>query len=194
MAHIERKWTTAQWNAIIARDRTLLVSAAAGSGKTAVLTQRIIGRLTDPESPLDISRLLIVTFTKAAAAELKERITAAISRASDADPGNVHLKRQLHNLPRAQISTIDSFCYKLVKANFELLGVSANAAVIGDYDARVMSGEIMEELIEDCYEGRMDVGISQHSSIILRHFGMTVQQRALLPTTKSFVLFERASI
>ncbi|MBO5273671.1 MAG: UvrD-helicase domain-containing protein [Clostridia bacterium] len=158
MAQTERKWTTAQWNAITARDRTLLVSAAAGSGKTAVLTQRIIGRLTDPESPLDISRLLIVTFTKAAAAELKERITAAISRASDADPGNVHLKRQLHNLPRAQISTIDSFCYKLVKANFELLGVSANAAVIGDYDARVMSGEIMEELIEDCYEGRMDVG------------------------------------
>lgn len=154
----ERNWTAAQSDAIKTRDRTLLVSAAAGSGKTAVLTQRIIDRLTDRDAPLDISRMLIVTFTKAAAAELKERITAALSLASDMDPSNIYLKRQLYRLPYAQISTIDSFCYKLVKDNFELLGISANAAVLSDYDAKVMSGEIMENLIDDCYEKRVDIG------------------------------------
>ena len=96
-------------NAIDARDGTLLVSAAAGSGKTAVLVQRVIERLTDPVHPSDADRLLVVTFTKAAAAEMKDRIAARISELLAQDPTNRNLQRQQLLLGRAQISTIHSF-------------------------------------------------------------------------------------
>ena len=110
----ERKWTPAQAEAIAERNKTLLVSAAAGSGKTATLTERIIRSLTDPESKADLSRMLVVTFTRAAAAELRTRISGALSAAIASGGRTAHLSRQLLALPTAKISTIDSFCLDLV--------------------------------------------------------------------------------
>ena len=98
----ERSWTNEQKTAIDVRDKTLLVSAAAGSGKTAVLTERIIKTLTVGENPPSVSELLVVTFTKAAAAEMRERIGKAIKKAAEAEPTNTHLQRQLMLLPSAR--------------------------------------------------------------------------------------------
>ena len=104
-----RTWTASQEDAMNLRGRLLVVSAAAGSGKTSVLTERIIRMLTDTEHPAELSRLLIVTFTRAAAAELKSRIAKALGEALAADPENTHLSRQVLALGSAQISTIDAF-------------------------------------------------------------------------------------
>ena len=101
------KWTDEQLSAINTRDKTLLVSAAAGSGKTATLTERIIRSLTDPVSPMDIDSVLVVTFTNAAAAELRAKISKALTKAVEANPEDSHLKRQLYLLPAAKIRTID---------------------------------------------------------------------------------------
>ena len=96
------EWTQEQKSAIEDRGGTLLVSAAAGSGKTAVLTERVLRRVTDPENPIDITELLLVTFTRAAAAEMRERIAAAIGAAVAQDPSSVRLRRQLFLVHRAR--------------------------------------------------------------------------------------------
>ena len=113
------KWTPKQQNVIDFRNRNILVSAAAGSGKTAVLVERIIKRITDMDHPTDIDRLLVVTFTKAAAAEMKERIGAAIDKKLGDDPKNEKLRAQQTLLHNAQITTIDSFCLFVVRNHFE---------------------------------------------------------------------------
>ena len=100
------KWTSEQQQVIDLRDRNILVSAAAGSGKTAVLVERIIQMLTDAENPVDVDRLLIVTFTEAAAAEMKERIREAIEKSLEEHPENVHLQRQATLIHSAQITTL----------------------------------------------------------------------------------------
>lgn len=125
----ETKWTPEQRQVIRARDRDLLVSAAAGSGKTAVLVERIIRMLTDPDAPLDVDQLLVVTFTRAAAHEMKEKIRRAIQEAvnearSQLDPTDrqkallSHLQRQITLVHSAQITTIDSFCAYVVRNHF----------------------------------------------------------------------------
>ena len=114
-------WTPEQEMAITLQGKTLLVSAAAGSGKTSVLTERIIRRLIDKENPAKLSEMLIVTFTRASAADLKAKIAKALSEALASDPGNRHLSEQLLSLGSAQISTIDSFFQKIVRTNFDLL-------------------------------------------------------------------------
>jgi ATP-dependent helicase/nuclease subunit A len=150
------KWTEAQNNAIDSRGRTLLVSAAAGSGKTAVLTARIIKRLTDPENPADISRMLVVTFTKAAAAELRERIQKALSAALAANPSNRALSRQAVKLGRAKICTIHSFCYDMIRTNFERLGIGANVRVADDTEIKIIYGDAMERTINELYDAQPD--------------------------------------
>ena len=127
-----RNWTEAQRAAINERNRTLLVSAAAGSGKTAVLTERIIQSLTDPEHPADISRILVVTFTRAAAGELRARISKALTEALALQPSNRHLAHQLMLLGGAAISTIDSFYLDLVKAHFEATELPASFRMADD--------------------------------------------------------------
>mgnify|MGYP000130503827 CR=1 FL=1 len=107
------KWTKQQQQVIDLRDRNILVSAAAGSGKTAVLVERIITMLTDEEHPVNVDELLIVTFTEAAAGEMKERIRGAIEKALEENPENEHLKRQATLIHNAQITTIHSFHNKL---------------------------------------------------------------------------------
>ena len=109
------EWTKEQKKAIDSRDGSILVSAAAGSGKTAVLVQRVIERLKDENKPCSADRLLIVTFTRAATAQMKDRIYQALTAEIEKAPDNVHLKKQAVMLPFANISTIDSFCNDIVR-------------------------------------------------------------------------------
>ena len=146
-----RNWTLAQSAAMSTLGRTLLISAAAGSGKTATLTERIIRRLTDPENPADLSRMLIVTFTRAAAAELKERISLALSDAIAKDPGNRHLQKQLIGLGGAHISTIDAFCREPVKINFAALGLPASTRIADEAELRPLCERVMGDLIDEFY-------------------------------------------
>lgn len=146
-----RNWTPAQSAAMSTLGRTLLISAAAGSGKTATLTERIIRRLTHPEHPADLSRMLIVTFTRAAASELKERISAALSDAIAKDPGNRHLQRQLIGLGGAHISTIDAFCREPVKASFAVLGLPASTRIADEAELQPLCERVMGDLIDEYY-------------------------------------------
>ena len=151
-----RNWTDAQKCAIDTRDKSLLVCAAAGSGKTATLTERIICSLTDNENPVDIDRMLVVTFTRAAAAELKQRISAALSEALAADPSNKHLAEQMVKMPSAAICTIDSFYLDIVRANFDKLGLSPSFTTADESELHLLSLSIMEDVIDDFYEAHTD--------------------------------------
>ena len=131
----------------------MLVSAAAGSGKTAVLTKRIIELITDKHNPINVSELLIVTFTKAAASELKERISKAVYNALKEDPSNKHLSKQLLLLGNAKISTIHSFCSDLIRSNFQSLGLPSNMRIADESEAALICNNIMNELIDSCYGG-----------------------------------------
>lgn len=156
---MERKWTPQQNDAIEARRGSVLVSAAAGSGKTAVLVERVIRRLTDTENPVSADRLLIVTFTRAAAGEMRERISAALSKKLREDPTNLHLINQQMLLPGAKICTIDSFCTSLVKENFQLLSVSPDFKTADTSELTVLKRTAMEETMEKMYE-KGDEGFS----------------------------------
>ncbi len=145
-------FTRAQLNAIETRDKTVLVSAAAGSGKTTTLTERIIRSLTDEKAPADIGRFLIVTFTKAAAADLRSKISRALGTALAKDPSNRHLARQMIKLGSADICTIDSFYLKVVRSNFELLGLPAKLSMADESELEVMKLNILASVIEDFYE------------------------------------------
>ncbi|MBQ9610062.1 MAG: helicase-exonuclease AddAB subunit AddA [Lachnospiraceae bacterium] len=144
-------WTDAQQQAIDKRQSNILVSAAAGSGKTAVLVERIINKITDKNSPRDIDEFLVVTFTKAAAAQMKEKIAAKLEALLEDNPDDDHLIRQLVLINRANIQTIDSFCLSLVKENFGLLGIDA-AFGIGDSGIMaLMKNDILDEMFEELY-------------------------------------------
>lgn len=146
------QWTQAQLNAIESRGGTLLVSAAAGSGKTAVLVERVIRMLLDEKNPVDVDKLLIVTFTNAAAAEMRERISTAISQKLLVSPDNYHLKRQQVLLPSAKICTIDTFCIDLVRENFQNIGISQNFSIIDDGEYQILSEKALDTVINDYYE------------------------------------------
>ena len=118
------KWTPDQQTAIDDRGGALLVSAAAGSGKTAVLTERVLRRLTDENDPVDIDRLLLVTFTNAAAAEMRERIGAALGAAVAANPRDTRLRRQLFLVHRAKITTVHALCLSLAREQAAVLGIA----------------------------------------------------------------------
>lgn len=149
---MSRNWTEAQLAAINTKNKTLLVSAAAGSGKTATLTERIIRGLTDQDSPADISKMLIVTFTRAAADELKSRIFDALSKALAKDPGNHHLTSQLIQLGNAKICTIDAFYLDLIRENFASLGLSASFRIADSSELEILASSVMEEVIDFFYE------------------------------------------
>ena len=153
-----RTWTPSQEAAMRIDGKTLLVSAAAGSGKTSVLTERIIRKLTDTEHPADLSRMLIVTFTRAAAAELKGRIAKALTDAMATDPENAHLSRQLFLLGSAQISTIDAFFQKAVRANFERLSLPASFRMADESEVLPIATEIMDGLLEEYYDRYAQAG------------------------------------
>ncbi len=149
-------FTPAQLSAINTSGKTVLVSAAAGSGKTTTLTERIIRRLTDEKNPADISRFLIVTFTKAAAADLKSKISAALGAELAKNPAARHLQKQMMKLGSADICTIDSFYLSVVRDNFELLSLPAGISMIDESELAAIKLRIMGEVIEDFYEEKKE--------------------------------------
>ncbi|WP_418790010.1 helicase-exonuclease AddAB subunit AddA [Phosphitispora sp. TUW77] len=146
------KWTVEQHEAITARGCNLLVSAAAGSGKTAVLVERIIRQITDIYNPVDVDKLLVMTFTKAAAAEMRERISAAISRELNRNPDSLHLRRQFTLLNRASITTLHSFCLDILRRYFYKTDLDPAFRIADDNEAALLRLEVLEELFEDSYE------------------------------------------
>ena len=155
---MSRNWTEAQKAAIETTGTNILVSAGAGSGKTAVLTERIIRKLTDPENPGDILRMLVVTYTKAAAAELKERISDALREAIAKDPANKHLSRQLLHLDRAKISTIHSFCLDLLQEGIGDEDIPFAFRIADEVEVNLLRRAVMDELIDDYYS----CGVSEY--------------------------------
>ena len=146
-------WTPQQQEAIDTRDKTLLVSAAAGSGKTATLTERIIQSILDDENPMDISRMLIATYTNAAVDELRERIGNAIKKAALANPENTRLEEQLLKLKDAKILTITSFCNTILRSCSESIGIAPNYRIAEPAEAKILSAATLEGLINAAYEG-----------------------------------------
>ena len=147
----EPKWTPAQRAAIEDRGGALLVSAAAGSGKTAVLTERAVRLITDPDNPVDADRLLIVTFTNAAAAELRARIGQALLRRSQAQPGNSALRRQRMLLQRAPICTIDAFCLDLLRKHFQALDIPPDFSPADPGSVETLRAAALSETLEHAY-------------------------------------------
>ena len=147
-----RQWTLQQKNAIEARGGSVLVSAAAGSGKTAVLVERVIERITDKEKPTSVDRLLIVTFTKAAANEMKQRISAAIDEKLRESPSDANLINQKMLLPSAKICTIDSFCNSLVRENFQLLDISPDFKNADEGELNLIKNEALAVTLQEMYE------------------------------------------
>ena len=159
-------WTTDQRHAIECRKGSVLVSAAAGSGKTAVLVERVIRRLTDKDNPCSAEDLLIVTFTRAATAQMREKIGAAILKRLSEDPTDRHLRRQYMLLPFAKICTIDSFCNDLVRENFHALGISPDYSLLDNETAVIMKNDVCEAMLERAYEEDLDGRFSELSDMM----------------------------
>ena len=145
------KWTTEQQNVIDFRNRNILVSAAAGSGKTAVLVERIITMLTKDEPPMDVDRLLIVTFTEAAAAEMKERIRGAIEKKLEECPDNEHLMQQATLIHNAQITTIHSFCLSVIRDHFHAIDIDPGFRIGEEGELKLLKHEVLDEILEEQY-------------------------------------------
>ena len=145
------KWTDKQLDVINTRNRNILVSAAAGSGKTAVLVERIINMITDEESDVNIDELLVVTFTRAAASEMKERVRAALEEAIEKNPDNENIIKQLSLIHNADISTIDSFCAKIVRENFDKIDLDPNFRIADETEIKMIKADVIGEMLEDYY-------------------------------------------
>lgn len=145
------EWTPEQQSAVDSRGGALIVAAAAGSGKTAVLVERVIRRITDKENPADIDSLLIVTFTNAAAGEMRERIAASLLQQLAQNPGSGRLRRQLALLGSARIQTVHSFCLDLVRQNFSQCGVSPSFRLLDKAESELLKDQAMEEMLEQKY-------------------------------------------
>ena len=179
------QWTIEQSRVIKERGRSLLVSAAAGSGKTAVLVERILRLVTDPVHPTEIDRILVVTFTRAAAGEMRERIRSALETAAAADPFNRYLARQAVLVHHARIMTIDSFCLDVIRSHFSEIGLDPAFRVADEGELLLLEQEVLENLLEDAYErdengefasfsenmasGRTDQGIAELISRFFRY-------------------------
>ena len=148
----ETKWTKEQLSAIETRNCNLLVAAAAGSGKTAVLVERIIKIITNEENPVDIDKLLVVTFTNAAAAEMRERIADAISKELDKNPNSKNLQKQLTLLNRSNITTMHSFCLDVIKNNFHKIDLDPSFRIGDQTEGILIKAEVIDDLFEEKYD------------------------------------------
>jgi len=146
-------WTDDQWEAIVTGGRNVLVAAAAGSGKTAVLVERIIRKIS---LSTDVDRLLVATFTKAAAAEMKDRIRLALEKRLAADPGNEHLRRQLALMGRASITTLHSFCLDVIRRYYPLIGLDPGFRIANETESELMRLDVLDELFEHRYSGEAE--------------------------------------
>ena len=145
-------FTKEQQQVIELRNRNILVSAAAGSGKTAVLVERIITRLTKDENPLNVDELLIVTFTEAAASEMKERIHGAIEKALEREPDNLHLQRQATLIHQANITTIHKFCLSVIRDFFHTIDLDPGFRVGEEGELKLLKKDVAESVLEAAYE------------------------------------------
>ena len=146
------EWTKEQQKAINCREnKSILLSAAAGSGKTAVLVERIISRIKDSENPLSVNELLVLTFTEAAAAEMKRKIQSALRKELEKDPENEHLKKQLVLLHSASVSTVHSFCRKILKGHIHMTALPAEFALASEAEADLLLKEAVDLTLEKYY-------------------------------------------
>lgn len=150
------KWTDQQQEAISSKGQDILVAAAAGSGKTAVLVERIIQKLLSKEDPVDIDSLLVVTFTNAAAQEMRNRIGEALEKALAEYPESNHLKKQLSLLQRASISTLHSFCMDIVRQYAYLLDIDPSFRIGNPLEIDLMKQDVIDELFEEWYGGKSE--------------------------------------
>lgn len=146
-------WTDEQWQAIWAKGQDMLVSAAAGSGKTAVLINRMIERVLSEEDPVSVDELLVVTFTNASAAEMRHRMSAALEKAVAENPESKHLRKQLRLINKAQISTLHSFCLQVVKQYAYLLEIDPGFRIANETEAALLRDDVLEAVLERAYEG-----------------------------------------
>ena len=159
MSDKESKWTQQQSEAIEARDCNLLVAAGAGSGKTAVLVERIIRKVTDKINPIDIDKILVVTFTNAAAAEMRGRIAQAFSLEMEKDQSSHFLQRQLALLGKASITTIHSFCLDVIRSNFHMVDLDPGFKIAEEAESILLKEEALEQLFEERYEKEENLDI-----------------------------------
>ena len=145
-------WTEDQRRVIDTRKKNILVSAAAGSGKTAVLSQRILSLIMDPEDPADIDELLVITFTRAAADEMRERIRQVLEDAHRQHPRDRHLLRQLTLIHSSSIMTIDSFCSQVVRNYFQEVDLDPSFRVGEDGELRLLQQDVLGNVLEEAYE------------------------------------------
>lgn len=150
-------WTEAQKRVIDTRNKNILVSAAAGSGKTAVLVERIISRILDLENPLDVDKILVVTFTNAAASEMRERILKAIEKELEKNPDNLHLQRQQAYIHNAAITTIHSFCLNLIREHFNDVDLDPGVKVADSGEIELLKSDVIKEVLEEYYESGDEV-------------------------------------
>ncbi|WP_413372696.1 helicase-exonuclease AddAB subunit AddA [Paenibacillus taichungensis] len=150
-------WSDDQWSAISQSGEDILVAAAAGSGKTAVLVERIIRKIADPSRGFSVDRLLVATFTKAAAAEMKQRIREALERALEEQPAEEHLRKQLSLLGRASITTLHSFCMEVIRRYYQQIPLNPAFRILNENEAEIMRQELLEQLFEEKY-GEEDEG------------------------------------
>lgn len=146
------QWTKAQNQVIQSRNENLLVSAAAGSGKTAVLVERIIQRILDEENPVDVDRLLVVTFTNAAAGEMKDRIRKALEEKAREFPENEHLKRQISFVHNAQITTIHSFCLNVIRNYFHQIDLDPAFRMADEGETKLLKTEVVKQVLESNFQ------------------------------------------
>ncbi|WP_084159144.1 helicase-exonuclease AddAB subunit AddA [Paenibacillus taiwanensis] len=148
---IGSKWTDEQWRAVVDGGRHILVAAAAGSGKTAVLVERIIRKISNESNPVHVDQLLVATFTKAAAAEMRERIRLALEGALELNPESEHLQRQLALLNRAAITTLHSFCLEVIQRYFQTIGLDPAFRVANATETEVIRQDVLQDLFEELY-------------------------------------------
>lgn len=153
-------WTEEQRQVIDLRDRNILVSAAAGSGKTAVLVERIKQRILDQEHPVDIDRMLVVTFTNAAAAQMKERVARALEQEVKEHPADVRLQQQSALVQNAQITTIDSFCLYVIRNHFHEINMEPDFRIADEGELKLLREDVLTRRMEQCYE-EQDEGFLQ---------------------------------
>lgn len=171
----ESRWTEEQREAIEARGCDILVAAAAGSGKTAVLVERIIRRITTDEPPTDIDRLLVVTFTKAAATEMSQRVGAAIGKKLGETPDNLHLQNQMTLLSRADIKTIHSFCLQIIREYYHLLDIDPSVRTADPAEMKLLQKEVIEDYFEELYRMEENLWFLQ----LLETYGQETRDQGL---------------
>ncbi|MFC0274562.1 helicase-exonuclease AddAB subunit AddA [Metabacillus herbersteinensis] len=145
------QWTDDQWKAIVSSGQDILVAAAAGSGKTAVLVERIIRKILSKENSVDVDRLLVVTFTNASAAEMRHRIGEALEKSLKENPASLHLRRQLTLLNRASISTLHSFCLNVVRKYYYLINIDPSFRIADDTEGQLLIDEVLDDMFEEQY-------------------------------------------